>query len=273
MIGNMRVFDKLIPNSLMSTLKESYHKLEYHKNNMFRKETEIFSQVEVETNSLCNRTCKICPNNEYTRGNHYMDLSTYQNLLDQLSDMDFSGRFVPVAYNEPLLDNRLEDLMSAAREQLPKATILIYTNGSKLTENRIESLSKAGVNGLIVSQYEDNLEKDDISDLLKSLPKELKKLVRHRILKDEHLLSTRAGLIEVSNKIIKSSCYQASNNIIIDYKGNIILCCHDYFKTKQFGNIHEKPVLDIWNDAEFKELRSQLRKGIFNLDMCKNCVE
>lgn len=264
-------FDKFVPDDIKYTIKEEFRKFEYYKNRTLNGE-EIFSQIEVETNTDCNRKCRICPRSIGPRPAGLMDDSTYDLLLTQLSEIGFKGRFSPVFYNEPLLDKRISSLVSKAKDKLPSITFMIYTNGSLLNMQNIDSLVDAGADLIIVSQYIDNIERDDFRQKLKELPDRLKKKIRYRIITDDQKLSTRAGRVVVKNPHHRNSCFTPTDNMVIDYRGNVILCCNDYDAEYSFGNIKHRHILDIWHDKSFSEVRKQLRKGIFTYDMCQKCA-
>ena len=79
-----------------------------------------FTEVEIETNTGCNRRCRICPVHDEPRPEGEMGWPLYTRILDELAGLGFKGRLSPVFYNEPLLDPRLADLMRAARERRPR---------------------------------------------------------------------------------------------------------------------------------------------------------
>jgi radical SAM protein with 4Fe4S-binding SPASM domain len=201
-----------------------------------------------------------------------MSLEMYNLLLYQLSDFDYKGQLAPCFYNEPLLDKRLPEMMRTARTVLPKAQLTIYTNGSLLTTRNILTLFNSGLDGMVISQYEENLPKDDVRHVLSDLPQNIKKKIRYRILKNDQYLSNRGGMVKIKKSIKKKRCYQASTDAIIDYEGNVLLCCNDYKIEHVFGNIEDKHILEIWNQPDYKKVRRELRKGIFKFDICKACT-
>jgi radical SAM protein with 4Fe4S-binding SPASM domain len=79
----------------------------------------------------------------------------------------------------------------------------------------------------------------------------------------------RGGLVNITQKRIKYYTL-ASENLVIDYNGNVILCCNDYLSSVKLGNINNEKIIDIWNKKFYKKIRYELRKGIFTLDICKN---
>lgn len=268
----MPLFDRYVPAELRSNIKEAYRAFEYFRERTRHPFEERFSQIEIETNTNCNRACRICPVRSAPRRGGLMEDSLYATLLDQLEEMDYRGRLAPLFYNEPFLDSRLANLMAKAREKLPLAEILVYTNGSLATAQNLAELVEAGVDGIIISQYQDNVGRDDARPLLKSLDPKIRRHVRYRILTEEDPLSNRGGLVRVRNPTGKNVCFQASTNAIVDYRGNVVLCCNDYQTTHVFGNIKNASIVEIWNKKEFKQVRAELRRGIFEWEMCKECA-
>jgi radical SAM protein with 4Fe4S-binding SPASM domain len=130
----------------------------------------------------------------------------------------------------------------------------------------------SGLDGIIVSQYQDNLPKDDVSGIVASLPIDIRSRVRYRVMNDEMPLSTRGGLVSVKRPMKKRFCYQASTDLIVDRKGDVLLCCNDYGSEYIFGNIGDEKIMKIWNRPEFKLVRKKLRRGVFEEEMCRACA-
>ncbi len=114
------------------------------------------NHVQVQTISWCNRSCAFCPSQKFPRKLEFMSLETYQRVLDELASLGFSGRFSPYLQGEPLLDNRMPQLVAMARQTLPQAKILIQTNGDALTVEKGLALFEAGLHKLIVNCYDND---------------------------------------------------------------------------------------------------------------------
>ncbi len=265
-------FDRAIPNSIKWDVKELLRSLMYYRYNLFRKNNEIFSRIEIETNTNCNRACRICPNSNSPRPLGLMSLDTYNLLLNQLSEIKYKGQLAPCFYNEPFLDDRLPELMRLARKKLPKAHLTIYTNGSLLTSSDLDILFDLGLDGMVISQYEENLPKDNVDHIMANLPEILRSKIRYRVVTNDQFLTNRGGLVKVRRAIKKRVCFQASTDATVDYKGNVLLCCNDYNCEHVFGNIEDKHIREIWNQPDYMKLRRDLRKGNFTLDICKTCA-
>ncbi|MDA8408672.1 MAG: hypothetical protein M0T73_17665, partial [Deltaproteobacteria bacterium] len=92
-----------------------------------------------------------------------MSLVTYKRIIEELAALRFSGRFSPFLQCEPLLDKRLPELISITGEFLPRAKLLIQTNGDMLTAKKGITLFKSGLHKLVINCYDD--EKNRLSRL------------------------------------------------------------------------------------------------------------
>ncbi len=95
--------------------------------------TDFFNDINIETATECNRQCEYCPNSLSDRsrpeGAFKMPISLYQSIIKQLAEIGFRGRISPHGYGEPLLDERLPDLVAYTHRLLPRGKIWIYSNG------------------------------------------------------------------------------------------------------------------------------------------------
>jgi len=267
------VNDHLIPKQHRAGLRDVYDRSDYYWSRL-RQRRDVFTQVEIETNSDCNRKCRICPRHKHEREVGFMPDELYSRLLDQLASMRFRGRLSPVFYNEPLMDERIFRLMRQAKTKLPGCNIVVFTNGSLLTGDNIQELVESGVDTLLVSQYEGNLRADArrYAEAIRDLPERFGKHLRYRTLGDQDFLSSSGGLVRVQKPVTKTRCMQASLSCVVDFHGDVVLCCNDYNGSHVFGNVGEEHILDIWNKPGFRKLRQELRHGDFQLEICKSCA-
>lgn len=66
------------------------------------------------------------------------------------------------------------------------------------------------------------------------------------------------------------ACYHV-DAMYIRADGTVVLCDQDYKKQRAFGNVKEKGLVQIWTQEEFVQLRSDIRRGRYSLDICKGC--
>ncbi|MGZ3688922.1 MAG: radical SAM/SPASM domain-containing protein [Bdellovibrionota bacterium] len=243
--------------------------------------TDFFKAVEIETMTACNRRCSYCPNSKFDRGliknNRLMDVSVFQNVIDQLSEIGFGGRISPHFYNEPLMDERIFELMAYTRSKLPRAEITIFSNGDYLDVETYEKLGKSGVTALNISQHGDRMPAGVKAVLeIANSPRRASEglpTVLYKVPKDEVALNSRGGLVEGSSKApTLEYCGAPTHTLTIDFEGNVVLCCNDYLSTVKWGNIKDEKIVAIWQKKEFQKLRRKLRQGSFELEICRICA-
>jgi hypothetical protein len=234
--------------------------------------TDFFETIEIEINTSCNRRCNYCPNSIFDRSlienEKFMPTEVFRKVVDELAEIGYDGEISPHLFGEPLLDNRLPELIRYARDNLPKARIIIFSNGDLLDKKRYQMLCEAGVSEFRVTQHGKTMPLG-IKELL-SLGAELDAPISYNVLTE---FSNRGGLIDVDPAAEKKypNCF-LYESLIIDYAGNAILCCDDYHSSIIFGNIAQDTLLNIWENKKYKKLRKRLRKRIYDLPICQICV-
>jgi len=88
-------------------------------------------------------------------------------------------------------------------------------------------------------------------------------------------LQNRIGLIpnlKINKKLpLNKVCVRPFRMMLIDYTGNAILCCNDYFGKIKFGNIKDKTLLEMWNNELLNLYRLHLQNGKRDLPPCDKC--
>jgi hypothetical protein len=220
---------------------------------------EIFAanvlRIEVETHSYCNRRCDYCPNviGDRLGPNVRMKPEIYQKLLAGLGEVGFSGAFVLNSYNEPLYDRQILERIAEARAALPKARLMIYTNGDYLTPGYVDELAAAGLSYMHVSihlkqgdTYTEAYVLNRIAEIAHrtGLQARFEAVVpaSHIIARfDTPLLhvetralnfakhgNDRGGLLpDLSPKVVRTApCSFVFNHFHIGFSGNVVPCCH-----------------------------------------------
>ena len=235
--------------------------------------SDMFKHIFIDTITACNRRCYYCPNSSSERGlmknMSRMDAKLYQKIIDQLAAMGWDGEVAPNFYGEPLIDDRMADLVKYTRNKLPSSKILLYTNGDFLTLDLYISLISAGVNAFIVTCHPDVTPRfvEDILDYRRNESNDEVEFIYQKL----SGITNRGGLVDVEQECHRKVCDEATMKVGVQWDGNIILCCNDYFVTTQLGNVNTENLFSIWNKSEYKQLRRDLRIGVFKLEICKNC--
>lgn len=234
----------------------------------------LFKSVELETTSVCNRKCSYCPNSLITRPSGYMEEKLFYKIIDELAVIGFSGRFSPHFYGEPLLDKRVVDFITYTKKKLPNVFIKLFTNGDLLSYELFIKLLDAGVDIFRISQHGTKPSKV-LSECIKKVGdkmwSERVEYLRY-VDTDTVLLMNRGGIINTNRRNSMKSCEQVSD-LIIDYEGNVLLCCQDYLSKNVFGNLKNEGVMEVWNKKHFKSLRDKINGGIWSAEICRKCVD
>lgn len=234
---------------------------------------DMFSQVYFDTITTCNRRCHYCPNSKYDRGlmrnMEKMETRLFYKVIDELADINWKGELAPNFFGEPLLDNRLTDLVKYAREKIPESKIILYTNGDFLKAELYKNLIRAGVNVFTITRHPGGAP-PFINEIM-----EYRKIngcnnveLNYQTLKTIY----NRGDAEIGEGSNGKGCEDtALRNIGIHWNGDVIFCCNDYFVAVKFGNVKNEKLIDIWKKPYYKQIRKEIRKGCFTLNICKKC--
>ena len=229
-------------------------------------------RVEIETNASCNRRCKYCPVSTEKERKGQMSDDLFYKIIKDLKLIKYSGYISFHFYNEPLCDERLEQFIEYTHNKIPKAKIVIFTNGDKLTKDRICSILSAGADNIRISHHDSN-SVSKIDTLLEGIdPKLALRITRVKYYANEVPLSNRGGIIHLESSQKKNNrtggC-DAVNVLVVDYKGETALCCNDFFVVNGYGNIKDISVKEIWKQS--KRSRNNIFSGHYHLEICQNC--
>jgi len=236
---------------------------------------DIFVQVYFDTITACNRRCYYCPNSKFDRGlmknMKKMDTKLFHKIINELAEQKWKGSICPNFYGEPLLDDRLPDLVGYARSRLPDSMIRIYTNGDFLSVDLYKELVKQGVTCFVVTQHPGN-EHTLIQEVLAYRKQCGNDNVWMKHSKIDRIIRRRG--LDFGKTIDAGICEESAlQKVGINWNGDVIFCCNDYFVKVKFGNVKNERLMDIWKKPYYQQVRKALRKGVFMLEACKECVQ
>jgi radical SAM protein with 4Fe4S-binding SPASM domain len=68
------------------------------------------------------------------------------------------------------------------------------------------------------------------------------------------------------------SCRSPWTLAIVAWNGNVLPCCNDFNEDYVLGNVHDEPLLKIWNNRKMIALREALSKEEYaKIDLCRTC--
>jgi hypothetical protein len=235
-------------------------------------------RIEIETHSYCNRRCGYCPNvvGDRLGDNKRMDPALFSGVVRDLAEVEWAGNFVLTSYNEPLADRIILERIAEAHAALPKARMMIYTNGDYLTPQYVQDLTEAGLDYMHISihmnaadVYSDIYGLDRIAEVTTrmGIPAKFKKIKNnefivarapHRKMEIELRAinywkhgKDRGGLIQnmpVPQEARRLPCYFPFEYMHIGFEGNIVPCCHirsdnEVHRPYRTGNLRDFPSL------------------------------
>jgi MoaA/NifB/PqqE/SkfB family radical SAM enzyme len=268
--------------------------------------TPLFTRIQIQTASWCNRSCAFCPSGKFPVPKTFMALEVYHRLIDQLHDLQFAGRISPYLMNESLLDKRLPELIAYTRERCPESWIAINTNGDALSEPLIERLYDAGLNCMDVNAYDDTAQyeafvalaqrvvtrRHDITCTTGYLDPTFNQLDLSRSTKILHCrdmsgweqrfrtklatphLTNRSGNVPDSRRLtapLALGCERPFQQMYINYRGEAVLCCNDWRFEVIMGDTATTHLQDIWQNDRYQTYRCNLQRQNRAMPLCATC--
>lgn len=246
---------------------------------MKEKTFPLFDMIEIETINRCNGRCSFCPVNRTNDSRPYKLMSDkmFYSIIQQLHDLNYTGQIDLFSNNEPLLDKRIVKFCSHTREDVPKAFLVLYTNGTLLTVETFIGLMKS-LDSLIIDNYVDNL--DDyklikpVQELYDRFKDDQYNNVEIHIRDANEVLFTRGGNSPNRTKLTLTTncpCTLPYRQMVIRPDGKISLCCADTLGEMTLGDVEKMSLVEIWNNDIYKKIRADLLKSRSLIKLCSGC--
>lgn len=230
--------------------------------------------IEIEINSDCNLSCAYCPNSKTSRKEKgHMRPVVFENLMRQLQKRQYSGRISYHFYNEPTLSPNLQMFIEITTAYLPNANSVLYSNGTNLTKESIQSLYDSGLKRFVVTEHHQQklTHLDFISEDLSLASTQKFKFTTYKKLP----MTNRGGILKVGPRVqtpLQTTCFIPRCVMVVSVLGNVIACYEDYNQSHVMGNILEEDIYDIWNSEKYIYFRDELKKGNrHKFEVCKSC--
>lgn len=259
--------------------------------------------VEIENHSYCNRTCWFCPNAQIDRhsNNSLMDDGVYEKILRDLESAGYSQTLAWSRYHEPLAHESIYERIAQARRRLPRAHLVIISNGDYLNRETLRKIEDVGTDRVMLDLYLPDGKERDPLEIQNGLEKfrartglELAPLgdFDFRCLGTKvnitmgipsytaANMSTRGGLVDVKelrHYQRTSVCFNPLHSVVIDYTGKCMLCC----QVRSDSPLHQEAVFGDLNDASYTLFHfyrdlAAARRGLLapgpKLGVCRTCT-
>lgn len=239
----------------------------------------MFQRFEIETSSTCNRTCPSClrnsiPNRDLVKNwftQNLMPLETIYNLFDQLVKMDFKGSVCLQHYNEPLQDPRIVDIARHVKNLNQFQEIFICTNADYIDEELAKQLDGT-LDNMRISLYMDDEAQQKRMAFLNKLFSKTKLLYTGGVHSPTHH-SPKFDLMELTDRFTDQPCHEPGIRLIINHKGDCLLCCSDLTGNFDLGNIKDHTLYDLWFNEKHQNIIKdlQLAGGRRRFKHCASC--
>lgn len=210
-----------------------------------------FRVINLETSSLCNRNCPTCLRNSYPDREAVRDWFTQklmpmdmiEGIFLQLAEMDYRGRICFTNFNEPLMDDRIIEIAQLAKDTYELPFMHLITNGDLLTEDLAKELDEV-FDRITISLYEQGAERQNRRNLYRQWFKKTSVWI-----KGTHIVThynTQAEYNSVIPRRLK--------RLIINHKGEYMMCCDDIAGEFNLGSFPELSIKDHWYGEKFSSI-------------------
>ena len=265
-VNNMSVRDGNIHESDISYLRDYYTTHSHF---------PMFQQVLVETRTDCNNNCPFCPHAFNKKPLGTMTWECYTTIIDQLVSIGYNGRVALMLSNEPLLEDRLEDMIKYAKSKSQRLFIDITTNGRLLTVELLDLLFSIGLDNININDYRGDRDKNpekwssNIEPVHDAYGNNPKVYFKKRSF-DEKLPNYAGNIPQEFMKEDFGFCNYPFRKLTIAYNGDILLCCDDFMYDTCFGNVMKDSLIDCWNAKSYNDYRLALLENK-RIGLCSAC--
>jgi len=219
-------------------------------------------RVSFELSNRCNLACahRECPLN-LESSVKTLPTRVIVDVLKTLKQHRFRGEIAWHTYNEPLCDPRLVPLIIKGRRLCPEAGQYLSTNGTMLTQRKLDKLAAAGLTRIHVSAYT-----KEIFNRVSNLMFPIKHVVERARLIRNHL-----QIYDQPEKDLNLPCQAPLGEIIISRDANVLLCCREWQRRHTFGDLTRQSFESLLRSGMLHEVHARLSRGDRYLYLCRRC--
>ena len=257
--------------------------------------------VQIELAQGCNLGCDFCGIHaigyaKQQRGIDCMTLATAENIAGQVAELGWAARIEFAMHGEPTMNPQAADIVGIFRKHLPKAYLMLCSNGGGLLKNptaRIDALFNAGLNTLALDNYQAvNIVPKLIAGYTGNVPtlrypdmpdanphrrhrNQLISIVRDISIADDGThssLNNHAGsAAPLNDHAAGKRCAKPFREMSIRWDGNVAICCNDWPGVYHCGNVLRTSIGMVWQGAAFHAARQMLLLGRREFKPCQGC--
>ncbi len=251
--------------------------------------------AQIEVTAHCNWGCKFCPVSLDPKPSATMPMSLFEEIIEKISVHE-TLRFVTFHfYNEPSLDRFFEERLTVLQRY--GIRLYLYTNASGLNASKLDAIERTGVVDVLAvnlpaiersefielsqsSTYERSVQNLEaaiergipVTIMVNGAHGDVDRRVAELRLRYEPLgakvvatlLSDRAGALGgIYHQGVRiegplRGCSWPVNHLHFSVKGDLFLCCNDFFQREVFGNIESGSVHELMSSRRAIEVRQRV---------------
>jgi radical SAM protein with 4Fe4S-binding SPASM domain len=239
----------------------------------------LFSQIDISLIDMCNRACVFCPRSDpaIAPNQHLaMSLDLCRSIAAQLKELKFGGVIYLAGYGEPLLHR---SIMKVIEILASACQVEIYTNGDRLSADRIRALFHAGLTRLVVNLYDGPHQ----VEMFRGMFGEAAISRRRYVLRERWYpeaenfgmrLTNRAGTVKAGVQApvdVNSPCNYPHYYLMVDWNGDVFICPHDWNRRTKAGNLYVSSMVNVWTSTILTKYRRLLARGCRTEEPCRSC--
>jgi len=107
--------------------------------------------INVEPTNACNLKCVMCPRRFSNRKIGYMEMETFEKIINDIKEFGIVFRLFLQKDGEPLLHPELESMIRMAKAKRVAKMVSVITNGVLLSPKRARELIRSGIDDISIS--------------------------------------------------------------------------------------------------------------------------
>tara|TARA_R100000951_G_scaffold109052_2_gene105772 strand:- start:333 stop:1133 length:801 start_codon:yes stop_codon:yes gene_type:complete len=227
-----------------------------------------------------------------------MSPQVFNSIVNNLAQLNYKGRVELYIYNEPMKHrDHLERCVAKLRSAVPSATLMVSTNGDYMkTSADLIWLYEIGIKQVVLNAYtqkryplfkkwEDELHAEGSVQWTQNVYSKMKKAEYGLKVYDKSspeafgggvfALQNRAGsipdFIKPTSEPVSRSCVKPFRLLNINWNGQAMVCCNDYYGDVNAGQIGQETLEQIWFGKVLTLYRRKLMQKDRSLPLCRVC--
>lgn len=222
----------------------------------------------------------------------FMTMETAERLAQQIKKSGWTSQLLFAGHGEPSMNPQMFDIIAVFRKHLPKQYMVMLSNGAGFVkEGNVKKIFDAGLTTLALEDYEGGLMAkvklpEGMAPLYYPSNKEgnpHQRSKKQRLVVMDDLVTTTQGTHNKASlnnhtgcglppRTVQARCAKPFREVSVKWDGCVSLCCVDWRRVTEFGNVNDTPLEDIWQNELFAASRRILIKGDRKkIKLCSGC--